>query len=881
MSVVNNPGDLDLAIIGMSGRFPGAGSVDELWQGLMAGREHTAPRVVERRGGTARIALTNMPHDPFAFDAAFFGMRPREAMLTDPQHRVFLECCYHALEHAGYPPGSHDRIVGIYASSYLNTYLLDRVLPFVRMTAGEADLPTLVGNEKDHLATLVAWKLGLRGPAISVQTACSSSHVALHLACESLSAFQCDLALAGGVTLSLWQCDAYEHREGELTSEDGHCRPFDARASGTVYCNGAAVVVLKRLSDALADQDEIYAIIKGTAVNNDADRRSGYAVPSVEGQVEVIEQALSIARVPAEQIAFVEGHGTGTRLGDEIEVEALHRVLRSGKSASCALGSLKANLGHLGVASGVAGIIKASLALYHRVFPPQINLHTPLRRLSGGAAALYVSTMPVPLQSGTVYAGVSSFGLGGTNAHVVLSSGPPRGSNGPPRATPGLVFPLSAKTPQALRTLIERMSEVLPNLSPDSLHRASATLWHRREVFPVRECIVASDPATLTQTLSAARRRAVRATAATERPHVVVMLPTCRAAADALARADPAVAARSHALLGEAARDADGLDVNAVARGFAVQVALVERLLAHGVRPSTLIGEGSGEIAALYVAGVLSLQHCIRALVVMRSQASFDLISCCRQWFAERMPAMQHCDVILGQDFCLRRGEQIGSALPDIVREEAWQEAALLRCVSLTAAIFIEVGGPGMFSRLFQTYRGQLAGLGFCSVAQTGETSEILSALAMAWRAGCSVDWPMEKAHPISLPSYPFDRGWYEIAASGQTLHRAVDLDGLIEELEDSLQDLWHEIFGAVGVGPNDTLYEHGADSVTIVVYARSLRHLFGVEIPLLELQSDPTFTGHVQLVRGQLLQASQGDAPTAATGAGPGDQAPSTERSR
>jgi 3-oxoacyl-(acyl-carrier-protein) synthase/acyl carrier protein len=383
-------GDDAIAVIGMAGRFPGADSVEQLWKNICAGKESisffddaeldTPPPPAD--GGVTFVKARSVLDRCEWFDAAFFGYGPRDAELMDPQHRVFLECAWEALEHAGCDPARYAGNIGVVASCSLNTYLMYNVLA---TRAAVNDLAqsfqvggyqTLVGNDKDYVASRVAYKLNLRGPGFTVQSACSSSLVGICQAAQNLASGLCDIALAGGVSITFPQKRGYPFVEGSIGSADGHCRPFDASASGTVFGSGVGIVVLKRLADAQADGDTIYAVLKGWALNNDGGVRAGYMAPSAEGQAEVIRMALDRANVDARTIGFVETHGTGTPLGDPIEVAGLTRAFRlsTPDTGFCALGSIKANIGHIESASGATGLIKAVLALYHRQIPPAAAL---------------------------------------------------------------------------------------------------------------------------------------------------------------------------------------------------------------------------------------------------------------------------------------------------------------------------------------------------------------------------------------------------------------------------------------------------------------------------------------------------------------------------
>src|SRR5215472_14368655 len=430
----------NIAIIGMSGRFPGADNLEQFWQKLCDGVESISffseqelassgmdPAVLRDRNYVpAAAVLENIE----MFDASFFGLTPKEAQILDPQHRLFLECAWEALETAGYNPETSEGEIAVYAGANISNYLLSNLYPRRRLAGFVENFQTLIGNAQDYLATRVSYKLGLTGPSVNVQTACSTSLVSVCLACQSLLNYQCDMALAGGVTVRVPQKAGHFYEPGGILSPDGHCRAFDAKARGTVLGNGLGIVVLKRMEDAKAAGDCIHAVLRGSAVNNDGAQKIGYTAPSVDGQAKVIAMAQAVAGVKPETITYIETHGTGTALGDPIEFEALSGVFRAQTAAKgfCALGSVKTNFGHLEAAAGIAGLIKTVLALKHKRLPPSLHFEHPNRQIDFANSPFYVNTQLSEWKSGQFprRAGVSSFGIGGTNAHVVLEEAPPR-----------------------------------------------------------------------------------------------------------------------------------------------------------------------------------------------------------------------------------------------------------------------------------------------------------------------------------------------------------------------------------------------------------------------------------------------------------------------
>ncbi|WP_353942636.1 SDR family NAD(P)-dependent oxidoreductase [Streptomyces sp. HUAS MG91] len=491
-----------VAIIGMSGRFPGASGVRELWQHLLDGtpglREITdeelrAAGVDPQRLDPEYVRVGGPVDGIDRFDATVFGFSPREAETMEPQHRLFLECAWEALESAGHCPTSHDVPVGVFAGCGYPDYMRDNL-------AGLGDEPgghllLAAGSERDSLTSLVAYKLGLRGPSITVQTFCSTSLVAVHMACQSLLTYECDTALAGGVALPLPQPAGYRYEQGGILSPDGTVRSFDAAANGSVMGSGVGVVALKRMTDALADGDIIHAVILGSAVNNDGRERVGYTAPGVEGQAGVIKAALDVADVKPESVGYVECHATGTNLGDAIELTAMSKVFPDGRDTPCVLGSLKPSVGHLDRASGVTGLIRATFAVREGVLPgtPGFDAPNPALATAGDRFAVHTQARPWPAGAHPRRAGVSSFGLGGTNAHVVLEEAPRPAD--PPRRPGPQVLAFSAADRPALDALTDRLRAHLATHPEIDLADVAYTLQRSRGQFGLRRAVVCADRA--------------------------------------------------------------------------------------------------------------------------------------------------------------------------------------------------------------------------------------------------------------------------------------------------------------------------------------------------------------------------------------------------
>ncbi len=491
-----------IAIIAMAGRFPQSQTLGEFWQKLCDGEESvTFLSPDEDRALASDPTLRNNPHYVPAgaflenidlFDASFFGYTMREAQIIDPQHRLLLECAWEVLEQAGYDTHQYPGRIGVYAGASASIYQLYHIYPNRELEKSMGGFQMMLGNDRDFLATRLAYKLGLKGPAITVQTGCSTSLTAVALATQSLLGYQCDMALAGGVSVTALKAAGYIYEAGGVSSPDGHCRAFDANAQGTFFGNGFGLVLLKRLEDALADNDQIYAVIKGIAINNDGDLKAGYTAPSIEGQAEVIAEALELAGVHPETIGYVETHGTGTRLGDPIEIAALTRAFqeKTQKRTFCAIGSVKTNVGHLDAAAGVVGIIKAGLVLKYKVIPPSLNFTRPNPEIDFANSPFYVNTQLTPWIEGEMprRAGVSSFGIGGTNVHAILEEAPLIEASQEERAPVLLV--LSAKTASALEASTNNLVAYLQE-HPELVGADVAwTLQLGRRAFAYRRIVV-------------------------------------------------------------------------------------------------------------------------------------------------------------------------------------------------------------------------------------------------------------------------------------------------------------------------------------------------------------------------------------------------------
>lgn len=680
-----------IAVIGMAGRFPGAKNLDQYWNNLVEGLETIThfqdddlleagvdPGLLEQDNFVKAGAELE---DATLFDAAFFGFSPAEATLMDPQFRVFLELAWHALEDSGYDPGQSEARIGVFASSSMATYI-HRLMDKTGVANPEGTLRARIYNDKDFLATLAAYKL--TGPAFNVQTACSSSLVAVHLAIQSLLSGECDMALAGGVTIAGNQRTGYMHYEGGINAPDGHCRPFDNAAGGTVPGNGAGLVVLKKLEDALQAGDHIEAVILGTALNNDGHTKMSFTAPSVQGQSEVIGEALLVADIPAETIDMLEAHGTGTAVGDPIEIEALTDIYRTQTQATafCGVGSVKGNIGHLDAAAGIAGLLKCILALKHKKMPGTLHFETPNQRIPFPQTPFYVlsETQAWPQKDHPRRAAVSSFGVGGTNVHAILEQAPALASQ-QAEGGPQCVV-LSARNSEALTQARQSLKQTLSQQSNTSLADLAFTLQVGRKAMPYRHACVVETSADL---LAALDKPTPNIQALTS-PNLVFMFPGQGTQFPGMGRIHyahcPEYATQldqcldlinDHAQLDlRPLLFADFNDQQAATRLnqtrfaqpalFCVSYALAKQWQAWGIHPEATIGLSIGEYVAACLSGIFSLEECLK-LVCLRGRLMNDMqpgsmmaIQASSEWLSQALPQNLDLTAINSPNSCVVGG---------------------------------------------------------------------------------------------------------------------------------------------------------------------------------------------------------------------------------
>jgi acyl transferase domain-containing protein len=701
---------LSLALVGMAGCFPGADNVRDFWQNLINGV--TSIRTFSNEELIANGVSAHLLDDPNyvkagttlkdidSFDASFFGYSPREAEKMDPQSRLFLQCAWEALEDAGYDPQTYKAPIGIFAGKGFPAYMINNVLPYPTVKDMLDNWQVTISNERDSLASTVAYKLDLRGPSVSVQTFCSTSMVAIHIACQSLLAYECDIALAGGVAIAIPQGTGYLFQEGSILSPDGECRALDESANGSVMGNGLGIVVLKRLEDALQDGDHIYTIIRGSAMNNDGITRVGYAAPGLNGQATVIATALTNADIAPKTVSYVETHGTGTQLGDSIELAAMIKAFGKSGTNYCAIGSVKPNVGHMDRASGVTGLIKTALAMHYGLLPPSLYFKKPNAEVDLVNSPFYVNAELAKWQTNGPWprrAGVSSFGLGGTNVHMVLEEAPHQTSTSESR--PYQMLLLSAKTESALEIMTTNLMAFLQNNPACQLADVAYTLQVGRAQFNHRRLAVCSDSDDAADALALANPRRLFTAHQTyvDRPVVFMFAgvgnqyvgmaqklyqtePVFRTWVDRCCELLPPVpnldllqvlypkdreenamvlgpAVDLRHMLGrnqslELEDSSNALQQTTVAQlaVFIIDYALAQLLKQWGIEPKALIGYSLGEYVAACLAGVLSLEDAL-TLVAKRAQMIQALPG--GAMLAVSLPADQTAEHIIQTDLSL------------------------------------------------------------------------------------------------------------------------------------------------------------------------------------------------------------------------------------
>jgi phthiocerol/phenolphthiocerol synthesis type-I polyketide synthase E len=840
----------DVAITGMALTVPGARSVAEFWKNLVQGRESVAwfsPQEMESEGIPPElfrqanyVPAKGMVEGIEYFDAEFFGYTPSEADVLDPQQRLFIQHCWLALEDANCNPKQFQGRIGVFGCAGASSYLINNLLPRRELRQQVGEYRLLLANDKDFLATRVAYKFDLTGPAYTIQSGCSSSLLAVHVACQSILNGECDLALAGGVAISLPQKNGYLFQPEMISSPDGHCRPFDERAQGTVRGDGVGIVILKPLQHALRENDIIYAVIKGSAINNDGAHKMGFTAPSVSGQATVIREALEIADFRSSTVDFVETHGTGTMLGDPVEFAALREAFsdRPANGKKCALGAVKANIGHLDTAAGIVGLIKASLALAHRAIPPASYFNRPNPALHLETSPFYFNTELQEWPAGTHprRAGVSSFGVGGTNIHVALEEAPAFVPQSYPAET--FVIIVSAGSETALRARVEDLRHFLDENPGVSLPELACTLQTCRQSMKYRVAFVASSledvkaklgsllddsvaPATASKVVFAFSDFEVESLPFAF--YFYSRFPVFRKAFDRCS----AILGRNLQQYFSAAASAGPEQMNL---SFAVQWAFTQTWKSFGIEPLAAIGSGGAEILAGCLAGVFPLESVPVFLGGAGSSASFaadDRLKPPTLHLVSTVPPFARLGAeaeTLDYWFNVHREkEHFAKRARQFLENPDWQ---LLNVM------------PG------QTFNASPA-------STDSPWTAVLSTLAQLWTKGCHIGWealyPDRKPRRIKLPVYRFDqvRHWIE-AYSPQEESRSPSnsSNGTQPAAGDELiRELWSTVLGNPNLGVNDNFFDLGADSLHVLRFLDLFKAQSGRQLSTTTVFENPTIT--------------------------------------
>lgn len=805
----NENNETGIAIIGMSGRFPRARNISEFWGNLKNGIEAVS-FFEDSELEIEDAALLNNPdfvnswgvlEDIEMFDASFFGFTPREAELMDPQHRIFMECAWEALESAGYSAEEYNGRIGVYAGAGMSTYLLTNIAPNRELVESAGKFQLAIGNDKDFIATRTAYKLNLKGPALTVQTACSTSLVAVHLACKGILNGECDMALSGGSYIKLPQKSGYVYETGGNTSPDGCCKTFDADARGSVMGNGAGVVVLKRLKDAVLDGDHIYAVIKGSAINNDGSLKAGYTAPSIDGQAEVIEAAQKKAGINAETVGYIETHGTGTELGDPVELAALTKVFSKNtrRKNFCAIGAVKPNIGHLDVAAGVAGLIKAALVIKNGMIPPNLYFELPNPQFDFINSPFYTSTSLEPWETNGVprRAGISSFGIGGTNVHMVLEEGThgERANTVPPSHH---LLIISSKTRAALDRATEALGLHLKGNPDIDISSVAYTSQVGRSSFAYRRMLLCRDRNEAVNLLEHSGAPGVlTAESKTGTPLIAFIL-----AGQSIRNLDMSfglymmqpVYRQNIDRCSKYLKDSRGFDLQRIlyhqgkgsvsdrrdfqdesinkAAAFTLQFAMALLWVECGAKPQFISGKGVGKYAALCIAGILTPEDALE--ILLDSGGPGGLYGNNGHQVKIKTEPARIAYISSSTGHCAKPGQTVDLRLET---GDALQTTEIINIIDRMAGdegpvcILLEnryrEDAVKKDKRISGASKNNLIGLTLDDNVNGSDWEILMKALGRLWLEGVYIKWvnlySEKKYSRLPLPTYPFERKYYWI----------------------------------------------------------------------------------------------------------------------
>jgi len=891
----HNYNGFEIAVVGMSCRFPGARDVNQFWENLKNGTESVTTFSNEelREYGISEKDINDPKYvktkgfleDAEYFDASFFGLSPKEASIIDPQIRILAECSHHALEDAGYNFGNTANRVAVYVGAIPNIHWQTNSL----LNGGNKyaeQFSTLLLSEKDFASTRLSYLLNLNGPSSTIYTACSTSLVSIDMACQSLLTGKSDLALAGGASLSFPYKSGYTHQEGMLMSKDGHTRSFDANATGTVWGDGVGVIVLKRLEDAINDGDNIHSIIKGTATNNDGNRKVGFSSPSVKGLTDVISEACQMAEVSPESITYLEGHGTATEMGDKIEISAFKEALKSSEQNHlCPIGSVKSNIGHLNVASGMAGFIKVSLMLKHGQIPPSINFNEPNSQLKEKDPLFYVNNKLVEWTNDNfpLRAGINSFGVGGTNAHVILEEAPEINNTYKDNRPP--IICLSAKTPNALNTLSKNLVQFLESGEIDTTSLAY-TLQTGRASLPFRKSVVLEDIENLRNALTSNYQDKK----VNESKPIVLLFSDftefnihtfkdlyfkeeCfRNAADECFEGIRSKTTFKFNTIIDFLNDCEFAKASKERAYvlFAFEYALVTLLKSWGIQSDYSIGFSSSENIARYASGKSNLEEELNSLIV-------DVNKIDKTGHEEPNHSLANQAINNDDRFIIIESKESikNNSKSDYVKEFI---------VSNADALFIDFGNGELADLIFKS--GELNDeFQIIQLFDNGSSAhtDLLKALSALWESGITVDWKAyhyhEKIVKCSLPTYPFERTAFNLKikdiyredSSSSNYTTSQELPAKSKrtrtdfgstyvapdtDLEKKLAKIWEDFFGFEPVGTQDDFFQLGGDSLGIIALAANIQEVFDIDIYVRDLFKCSNFADQVDLIEKSLSKS-------------------------
>lgn len=841
-----------IAIVGMACRLPLGDTPEALWSALASGQEAVqfysdkqllangvaSEQLADPHYVKAAVPLPGRQH----FDARFFGIAPREASLMDPQQRLLLETAYHAFERAGYAPDQCNQETGVFVGADISSYYIRNLLNTTQLGADPVQM--LYGNS-GH-ATQIAYKLNLKGPALDINTACSTSLVAVHQACRSLLMYECDMALAGGASVQAAEPMGYQHRPDSILSPDGHCRTFDQDASGTVPGQGVALVLLKRLDDALREGDRIEAIICGSAINNDGAAKVGYTAPSVDGQVAVLRRALAMAGLRAEQVGYVECHGTGTPLGDPIELTALNEVYggpQRDNATPCYLGSLKSNLGHLNSAAGAAGLIKAVLCLQHRQLPASLNFCRLTDKVSLQGLAVNERLRTWSESDQPARAAVSSFGIGGTNVHAVLQAAPCATSD--EAATQGpWVLGLSAKTSDALARKKAQLADFLRVYADNRLDDVCFTNNSGRSQYIYRHALVVHKR----DTCIAQLLQEVPARLAAPAPSDLILVlrdsPDLLARGHALLKQCPAFAQTIHALephvpLALCLDDPTLEPTQLRVLRFTVLHALAELWLGWGLEPRQILCDSLGELVTACLAGCLSLSEALQLVQAPASEVG-------------PRHGSDHLSWVSSLD-----GQPVKSSR--VLEPHYWRQPRSTEVFVQALDSQARATGRCLLDAAVLPWPMPLSAACIVTDASSSAITQLLQAVAELWQRGVPLNLTAVhgvRGQRLVLPGYPFDsvRHWVDgvqtptNTALGQPLVKGTCIDAS-SELEREIAGLWCQLLGLESISVTDDFFELGGHSLLATQLNARIHQLFGVQLSLDDLFDHPTVQATVTLL--------------------------------